>query len=427
MPISRRFQLLEGRDVNRETFVEPWPEAGLIVADSPFDPSPSLRMEAGQVVELDGRPRAEFDILDTFIADHGLDLAAAETAMATPSLDLARMLVDIHVPRAEILRLAAGCTPAKLVEVIRHMNVLEMMMGLGKLRARRTPANQAHVTNRREHPALLAADAAEGVVHAGIAVDHRLGVAGQPVLHQLLRLLGAELVLLGDVQDRRLGNGLRLFEALVDAEEKSDVMIGSVYLGVTGGHITGFNNRGAVTIPEDRDEICEEDFEDVQASAREVSIPAPNMFVHSILQHYYVDGQDGVFSPDNRSWRVGVGLRWNLFDGLRREAAVARAARIFVILGTERVTERGLQIAACVINADVVSAKRGAAHVCSPLVTMALRASTQLASSPCDVSAAATIRLLRTLPSAAMASIQRGDTSCRTDSAATMRSSSSNS
>jgi len=86
-------------------------------------------------------------------------------------------------------------------------------------------------------------------------------------------------------------------EALVDAEEKSDVMIGSVYLGVTGSHIYGFNNRGAVSIPEERDEICEEDFEDVQASAREVSIPAPNMFVHSILQHYYVDGQDGVLNP----------------------------------------------------------------------------------------------------------------------------------
>jgi cell division protein FtsA len=86
-------------------------------------------------------------------------------------------------------------------------------------------------------------------------------------------------------------------EALVDAEEKSDVMIGSVYLAITGGHIDCFNNRGAVNLPDDRDEICEEDFEDVQASAREVSIPAPNMFVHSLLQHYYVDGQDGVLNP----------------------------------------------------------------------------------------------------------------------------------
>jgi propanediol dehydratase large subunit len=152
MPISRRFQLLEQREVNRETFVEPWPEAGLIVADSPADPKPSLRLEGGIVVELDGRPRSEFDILDTFIADHGLDLAAAEIAMTTPSIEIARKLVDIHVPRAELLRLAAGCTPAKLVDIIRHLNVLEMMMGLGKMRARRTPANQAHVTNRHSWP-----------------------------------------------------------------------------------------------------------------------------------------------------------------------------------------------------------------------------------------------------------------------------------
>src|SRR5438309_2847741 len=68
-------------------------------------------------------------------------------------------------------------------------------------------------------------------------------------------------------------------EALVDAEEKSDVMIGSVYLAITGGHIQSFNNRGAVTIPEDREEIDDQDFEDVQASAREVSLPAPNMFL----------------------------------------------------------------------------------------------------------------------------------------------------
>src|SRR5215211_396551 len=44
-------------------------------------------------------------------------------------------------------------------------------------------------------------------------------------------------------------------EALVDAEEKSDVMIGSVYLAVTGAHVSSFNNRGAVNIPEDREEI----------------------------------------------------------------------------------------------------------------------------------------------------------------------------
>jgi propanediol dehydratase large subunit len=41
---SRRFALLAERDINKETFVEPWPEAGLMVTDSPYDPQPSLRL-----------------------------------------------------------------------------------------------------------------------------------------------------------------------------------------------------------------------------------------------------------------------------------------------------------------------------------------------------------------------------------------------
>ncbi len=86
-------------------------------------------------------------------------------------------------------------------------------------------------------------------------------------------------------------------EAVVDAEQKSDVMIRSVYVAVAGSHIQSFNNRGCVVLPEDRDEIDDQDIEDVKISAREVSIPAQNAFLHSIIQHYHVDGQDGVLNP----------------------------------------------------------------------------------------------------------------------------------
>jgi cell division protein FtsA len=86
-------------------------------------------------------------------------------------------------------------------------------------------------------------------------------------------------------------------EAVVDAEQKSDVMIRSVYVGVAGAHIQSFNNRGCIMLPDDRDEIDEQDIEDVKINAREVSIPAPNAFLHSIIQHYHVDGQDGVLNP----------------------------------------------------------------------------------------------------------------------------------
>lgn len=86
-------------------------------------------------------------------------------------------------------------------------------------------------------------------------------------------------------------------EAIADAEEKSDVMIDSVYVGITGAHIASFNNRGVVQIPEDQEEIGDEDCENVRVNAKEVSIPAQNIFLHTILQHYYVDGQDGVLNP----------------------------------------------------------------------------------------------------------------------------------
>src|SRR5437667_546659 len=86
-------------------------------------------------------------------------------------------------------------------------------------------------------------------------------------------------------------------EAMVDAETKSDIMIRSVYVGVAGSHIQSFNNRGCVTLLEDRDEIDEQDVEDVKINAREVSIPAQNAFLHSIIQHYQVDGQQGVLNP----------------------------------------------------------------------------------------------------------------------------------
>src|SRR2546426_6835413 len=86
-------------------------------------------------------------------------------------------------------------------------------------------------------------------------------------------------------------------EAVVDAEQKSDVMIRSVYVGVTGAHIQSFNNRGCVMLADDHEEIDEQDIEDVKINAREVSIPAQNAFLHSIIQHYHVDLQDGVLNP----------------------------------------------------------------------------------------------------------------------------------
>src|SRR5690606_19763723 len=104
MTTSRRFALLAEREINQETYVEPWAEAGLMVTDSPHDPQPSLRLEDGRVVEMDGKARSDFDAIDLFIADHSLDLDAAAEAMSIDSRQLAHMLVDINIPAPTVRR-----------------------------------------------------------------------------------------------------------------------------------------------------------------------------------------------------------------------------------------------------------------------------------------------------------------------------------
>jgi propanediol dehydratase large subunit len=152
---------MDAQPVNLDGFAVEDPALGLIAFDSPADPAPSLVVDdAGRVVELDGRAETDFDVLDTFIARHGLDLSVAPQAMATDDVTVARMLVDPGVPRADVVRLVAGMTPAKLARVLTLLRPAELTIAMTKMRARRTPSNQAHVTNRSDDPLLLAADAA---------------------------------------------------------------------------------------------------------------------------------------------------------------------------------------------------------------------------------------------------------------------------
>src|SRR5437764_10809300 len=85
--------------------------------------------------------------------------------------------------------------------------------------------------------------------------------------------------------------------AIVEAEQMADVEIRSVYLGVTGGHLRGFNNRGVhPVVSADRD-VSEEDVQDVIKNAKTINLPAQNHVIHAIRQHFLVDGHDGISNP----------------------------------------------------------------------------------------------------------------------------------
>jgi len=100
----------------------------------------------------------------------------------------------------------------------------------------------------------------------------------------------------GEVVDLELATEC-VRDAVAEAEANSDVDIKDVSVAVTGHHIQSFNSRGSIRIPEDRMEIDEEDLDEVSIKAREVNIPPENTFLHSIIQHYYVDGQEGIINP----------------------------------------------------------------------------------------------------------------------------------
>ena len=189
---SRRFASRATRDLQLEQLVSPVVELGLVAANGPNDPEPELVVEDGLVTRMDGRGSVDFDVIDRFVVAHGLDLGVASEAMSMDDLALARMLVDVDVPRAELVRLSRGLTPAKLARVIGLLDPVELMLALKKLRARRAPGNQAHVTNLKESPALLAADAAEAARRGFAEMETTVGVARYAPLNAIALLVGSQ-------------------------------------------------------------------------------------------------------------------------------------------------------------------------------------------------------------------------------------------
>ena len=192
MKRSKRIETLDKRPVNLDGYINEWPEMGFAAMSSPYDPEPSVRVENGKIVELDGKKREDFDFIDQFIADYAINIDLAERSMSVPALDIARMIVDIHVSRKEILTLISGITPARMTEVINHLNVVELMMGMQKMRARKTPGNQAHITNLKDDPVQIAADAAEGALRGFAEEETTMGVARYAPLSSIALLIGSQ-------------------------------------------------------------------------------------------------------------------------------------------------------------------------------------------------------------------------------------------
>lgn len=84
-------------------------------------------------------------------------------------------------------------------------------------------------------------------------------------------------------------------KAIEDAELMAGCEISSVYAGIAGGHITGFNSRGIIAIK--GGEVTKSDVRRVIEAARAVAIPQDREVIHVLPQEFIVDDQSGILDP----------------------------------------------------------------------------------------------------------------------------------
>ena len=84
-------------------------------------------------------------------------------------------------------------------------------------------------------------------------------------------------------------------KAVEEAELMAGVEINSVYTGIAGSHIKGFNSRGVIAIK--NREVTAADIKRVVEAAKAVAIPMDREILHVLPRGFAVDDQEGIKDP----------------------------------------------------------------------------------------------------------------------------------
>ncbi len=228
----RRFSQWDDRPLRLDNFAVDDPENGFSAMAGANDPRPGITIAQGRVTEMDGVPEAEFDMIDMFIARHHIDIATTRATMAIPAQEVARMLVDMHIPRTDLVRLAHGMTPARLAEVVAHLTAMELSFAYSKMRARKTPGNQGHVTNAKDDPLQLVADAATAVAFGFDEIETTMRVSRNAWSNALACCVGAA-----------VGRWGTLFQC--SSEEAEELQIGMAGFSSYAETVSVYGTEGA--------------------------------------------------------------------------------------------------------------------------------------------------------------------------------------
>ena len=80
--------------------------------------------------------------------------------------------------------------------------------------------------------------------------------------------------------------------AVEEAELMAGCEITTVYTGIAGGHIKGFNSQGIVAVKDK--EVREADITRVIDAAKAVAIPMDREVIHVLPQEFIIDDQGGI-------------------------------------------------------------------------------------------------------------------------------------
>jgi cell division protein FtsA len=84
-------------------------------------------------------------------------------------------------------------------------------------------------------------------------------------------------------------------KALQEAELMAGCEIKSVFAGIAGGHIKGFNSQGVIAIK--NREVNNDDIRRVIDAAKAIAIPMDREVIHILPQEFIIDDQDGIKEP----------------------------------------------------------------------------------------------------------------------------------
>lgn len=85
-------------------------------------------------------------------------------------------------------------------------------------------------------------------------------------------------------------------QALEKLEEKTRIEVDSVFTGIAGGHIKGFNSRGVISLSPDK-EITKEDLDRAINAAKAITIPPDREVIHTLPLSFKLDNQEGIKNP----------------------------------------------------------------------------------------------------------------------------------